>query len=322
MSVWLRRILASDTFFPDLVLVLLCGLALLHGLGTTHDLEWGGDSDNYRDVAAAQSILDGYFWNDSLYLGESLWYSPLTPTLVAGVSWLTNLPVHVVHTRLGAFLNLLAPICFYALLASFFNRRVALASTAAFLFLTTPFLYPSWASATYSPNLFPVIFVQSLFYISLMVYRQAIRTGKRRWYVASGILLGLTFLGHTAPAVILGSIIVLFTLKQLFNQRQANAPRVDMLRIVINVVILLVTAIIVSTPFLYTFLGRYHLHVINPLPNNWRWGQLDGVGIVGLVATQLIWPVTYIAMLGLKQFLSTDLLYVNNKMFSLSITGR
>jgi hypothetical protein len=290
----------------DLMLVLLCAIALLHGVAITHHLEWGTDSDNYRDVSAAQSILDGYFWNDSLYLGESLWYSPLTPTLVAGMSWLTNSPVHVVHTRLGAYINLLAPISFYVLVASFVNRRVALASTAAFLFLTTPFLYPSWASATYSPTLFPVIFVQTLFYLSLIVYRQAVRSGQCKWYGAAGILLGLTFLGHTAPALILGGIIVLYSLSQWFNMRKHHATRREMIQLVANLFLLLIVAIMVSLPFLYTIVGRYHLHILNPLPNNWRWGQLDGINVIGLIVTQFIWPVSYLAIIGLKRFLSSS----------------
>jgi hypothetical protein len=87
-----------ETRAADALLVILCILVFAHGVSATADLEWGSDVDHYRDVAAAQSVLDGYFWSDPLYLGESLWYSPLTPALVAGVSWLTNSPVHVVHT--------------------------------------------------------------------------------------------------------------------------------------------------------------------------------------------------------------------------------
>ena len=209
-------------------------------------------------------------------------------------------------------MNLLAPITFYALVASFFNRRIALASAAGFLFFTGSPFFPSWASATYSPALFPVIFVQSLFYISLIAYRKALYTRQRKWHVAAGILLGLTFLGHTAPAVILGGIVVLFTLKQLYSLRKQRAPSAEILRVIADLVSLLGAALVISAPYLYSIVGRYHLRILNPLPNNWRWGPLDGANVVGLIAAQLVWPPTYVALIGFVRFLSSKWLYGSN----------
>jgi 4-amino-4-deoxy-L-arabinose transferase-like glycosyltransferase len=182
----LRTHLQTEKGIADLLAILLCVVAFIHGFNASHDLEWGNDLDHLRDVAAAQTILDGGFWDDPYYAGESQWYNPLTPTLVAAAARLTGAPLPTVHIRLGAYIDLLPAICFYILVASLFNRYVALASTACFLFFTSAPSHPTWASATYTPMLLPVVFAQAPFYLTLFAYRKAILANQRRYYAGGG----------------------------------------------------------------------------------------------------------------------------------------
>lgn len=273
----IRNKLASrvGTLGLDLIGILMCALAFMQGFLTTHDLDWGGDPDFYRDIAHAQTIRDGYYWADPLYLGETLWYNPLVPALVAGGSWLTNLPVYLVHTRIGAYFNLLAPISFYILIAYLFDRWTAVISTLGFLFIVSNHA-PSWASATYSPWLFTQNFVQSGFYFTLAVYKRALYAEKYRWYLAVGILLGITFLGHTAPALILGSIIGIFTLQTIIQSRSSVLSSLfPPYRMIINFGIVLILALIVSIPFLYSIVGHYHLKIKNWASSIWLYYSLN-----------------------------------------------
>lgn len=257
-----------------LLLVIMCSFAFWQGWQTTADLTWPpGDEDFYRDIAHAETILDGKFGADPLYRAEGAWYNPLTPALVASVARLTNLPLPLVYARLGAWLNLLAPLMFYLLAAVFLDRWTAVAATFAFLFVTGNWL-PAWSAATYSPWLFAANFVQVLFYLTLLVYRQALRTQQRRWFAATGIALGLTFLGHTAPAFIIGGIIGALSLLDFLRSKRTSATAVTRAQIALNVGLVIVCALIVSLPLLASIVGRYRLHTINSAPGSWIYDPL------------------------------------------------
>jgi hypothetical protein len=189
----------------DLAVLLACLVAFWHGWRATRDLAWPPDFDLYRDISIAQTMLDGGGMADPAYPGERLWYNPLVPGVVAGISWLSGWPAPVVYARVGPYLNLLAPLCFYLMVAYLFkDRLIALTSTLAFLFVTCQ--YPaSRACATYSPWLFTANFTQAGFFLTLALYERGLRDGRRRGFLLVGLMLGLTFLGHTAPALILGS---------------------------------------------------------------------------------------------------------------------
>jgi hypothetical protein len=58
-----------------------------------------------RGASATPSIVDRF----------DLSPRTLTPGLVGAASVALRLPVHIVETRIGAYVNLLAPITFYAM---------------------------------------------------------------------------------------------------------------------------------------------------------------------------------------------------------------
>ena len=145
--------------------------AFVMGLITTRSLEWPGDSDNYRDIASAQTIADGELTSDNNYLNEKLWYNPLIPGLIALLNEITGVPIPKLYAQAGTYLNLFAPISFAVMVLILFGKRVALISTIAFLFLINGHLH-SLSLASYTPWLFPISFMQSFFYllIALFVY--------------------------------------------------------------------------------------------------------------------------------------------------------
>ena len=280
-----------------------CLMAFLHSFRSLRGLEWPYDSDMFRDIALAQTIADGGWPADPYYAGELSWYPPLVPVVVALCSTVSGIPVPLVYTRGGAFFDLLCPIALYLLVARLFGCWAGLASVVSFLFLG-PTDLPSWAMPTYSPWMFPATFVQGIFYVGLaMLFGVAVRgsnvqrhgkVGIR--FLAVGAVLGLTFLGHAAPAIILAACIGVVLL-----MLEPGAPfRPRALRIGLLGLLALVAALLVSSPFLANILFHYHLHIQNPVPNNWnggdvligRWRALgqsflaveNGVAVLGLVA--------------------------------------
>ncbi len=256
---------------PEMILALMCIFVFNQGVSATRDLTWPGDLDLFRDISQAQTIADGNFLGDPQYLNETLWYNPLTPSIVAVASRILAQPIPSLYVRLGAYLNLLAPIAFFVLIALLFDRWTAVIATFAFLFIAPATNEPSWALGTYSPWLFSANFAQGIFYVAVALYLKARSTNKRRWYVLAGLSWGLTFLAHTAPAIILGLIITITTLWTMVRR----LPAWPVVRSIgVNFAMMIGLALLVSAPLIYSIWGRYHLQVLNPAPSNWAYEPL------------------------------------------------
>lgn len=278
-----------DKIIADFLVVALCAFAFVKAIQTTGDLRWPYDLDQFREIGIAQSIMDHRYGTDHLYRGETIWYNPLTSIVVATLTRLTAAPVYLVVTRAGPYLNLLGPIAFYILVAYLFDRWTALAATAAFLFAPIGEA-PGWAAATYSPWLFSPNFTQAFFYFGLVSYAKALRSTSWRWDAATGLLLGLTFLGHTAPAVIFGAIVAITTLTSLMGGDGEKRLR--------RALIIFATAFVISLPFTFSILFHYHLRVANPVPSNWLYPSVALKNLPDLLGSFFSW-FTLIALIGL-----------------------
>ena len=249
-----------------LVVVMLAG-AFSVVFKTASGLEWPGTNielpaiDLYRDIASAQTILDSGYGPDPAYLGERTWYNPLTPSLIAFVSRVSGWPVPKVAAQIGIYANLLAPVALFLMCAILFDRWVALFATAGFLFVISSSL-PSWVGPSYSPWMLPVSFVQSLFYLSVVVLHRAMGAQRLVAFVPVGLMWGLTFLGHTAPALILGGIITMVTILALVRPMPGTSRSL----IVTRWALLILIALIVSSPFAFNIVGAYGLRIQNPVP--------------------------------------------------------
>ncbi|MBI4302233.1 MAG: hypothetical protein HY664_06475 [Chloroflexi bacterium] len=286
----------AESLILGIALFFFLGLALYQGLRTTADLIRPYDVDLYRDIAQAQTIRDGNLLGDPFFRGETLWYNPLTPALVAGASWLTDLPVPLVYTRLGAYLNLLAPISFYILATYLFDPWIALASTIGFLFMVNG-NEPSWAVATYSPWLFSINFVQAFFYLALVAYGKAMTTKKQYWYLLVGVSLGIIFLGHSASALLIAIIIGGNTFQTLISESKHKKGLYVTSELLGNVALILIPALALSFPFLYSIVGQYRLDIQNPAPFRWTYEDLY-LSNLGPLFLKNISLVTAIAITG------------------------
>jgi hypothetical protein len=292
---------------PVVFALVLIAYAFSVGVRTTSGLTWPGQDwsgagiDLYRDIASAQTMIDTGYGPDPTYLDEKTWYNPLTPTITAVVSVVTDLPPHVVAARIGAYVNVLAPLTFLLLCIKLFDRWTAFYATAAFLFLTSGPL-PSWVSATYSPWFMPVNFVQALFYPALLVLWKAHRTGSVGWYLAAGAAWGLVFLGHTAPALILGVMNCLWLASlawTAWRERDAarQARRREALkRGAVRFAIMAAVAIVVSAPFVMIIAGHYGLRIKNAVPSAFSY-ELLARGLPRLIVIHLTIPMAF-ALLG------------------------
>ncbi len=255
----------GETMRSVLGVVVLLGLAFAVCWRTTRDLEWPQDHDLYRDMAAAQSFLDEGFGRDACYRGETVWYNPLAPLAGAFAHQLTGQPLRIVFARGGTYLNLLGPLSFVLLAWRLAGGRVALIALSGFL-VSVGGAFPSWGAATYSPWLYPVNFAQAFFY--LLVLRLVV-LGERPltagWAIATGLLWGLTFLAHTAPTLIFAALLACHLGAPLWARRREGWAVIRPL--VWPVILLGAAAALVVSPFAWSIIGHYRLHIVNPVPN-------------------------------------------------------
>jgi hypothetical protein len=238
--------------------------AFLVARRATADLDWPNDGDEFREIAAARAVLNQGFGADPYYAGEHVWYNPLTSVLIAAASVVTHTPLHIAATRGGAYVNLLAPAGFFLLVAALFGWWRAIVAVAVFLFLQ-PAGLPPWMAASYSPWLYPICFAQGFFYLTLSSWVLARRGEGLAQYGLTGLLLGLTFLAHTAPAVLFGVIASFDTALAIAAGRGANG---NVRRRARGWIVVVVVALVVSAPFLRWIVGHYRLHLVNTRPND------------------------------------------------------
>ena len=297
--IWLRQTAWKNRqrLLLDFTFVAFCAFAFIKAIQTTADVQWPYDLDQFRDIGMAQAVLDHRYGTDHLYLGETVWFNPLVSVIIAALSRAGGMSPVLVITHLGLYLNLFAPLAFYFLVAYLFDRWVALVAAVAFLFAPIGDA-PSWVAATYSPWLLTQNCVQTFFYLTLAAYLKALGSNRRPWFVLVGLLLGITFLGHTAPAIILGILMVIGTFKCCIHQAKKGRLSAAGLREVSNLVVILSVAFVVSVPFTFSILGRYHLAIVNHAPNNWKYPLLLASNFSAFVWDNISW-FTAFALLGL-----------------------
>jgi hypothetical protein len=249
----------ASTFAVAGLSIALILVAFLQNRAVVSGFSAPGLDIQYRELAGAQTILDQGYGPDASYASERTWYNPMAIWLIAGLSRITGAPPALVIARSGPYVNLVAPIAFFVLVALLFDRFAALAATAAFVFAVGtqfPFTY----SASYSPWFAPENFAQAGMYLSVAASSRTFELKRSpAWAVAAGGLLGLTFLTHVAPAL-LSSVVCVFLAVSEWRRSRRLRGSAGRLATILGV------AFLVSLPFTLQILGHYHLAIVNQFP--------------------------------------------------------
>lgn len=281
------------------VIGIMLGVAFYACYRTTYDLNWTSASDFDRDIAFIHGNLEGNFGKDPNYVGEWLWYNPLLFSIETFLVKITGLPVNVIVTRAGVYLNVLAPLAFLTMMWVFFDKKIATAGLLAFLFLSTNGI-PGWSSATFSPWLYPVCFVQFIFYLNLIFFYLAFETRSFIWFLILGIGLGFSFLGHLAPTLIAIGIvaeIMLFEFFRLYRLKDWGGMKKTGLLASVSAIAFL----IVASPLLYYIAGKYHMHYVNRRPFELEDNQTN-IFYLGGILKRNFSPALIVSLVGLWWF--------------------
>jgi hypothetical protein len=233
------------------------------------------DPDLYRSAAISQTLLNGAWLGDPFFAGEWNWYNPLVPAIVAVLHTLTGVPVLELYARGGVLLNMLAPVALWVVVRVLLGSGAGVAAVFAFLFLPPRFM-PGWSTAGYWPWLFSSVFTQAVFYAGLLAVDSAGRSTAIRHWLVAGLALGVVFLGHTAPALIFGGVLVLAALRTW--RRGASAGRsLALLASALGV------AMVVSLPLVVSVVARYRLAVLNNVLSLYEFPETEPANILGFL---------------------------------------
>lgn len=243
---------------PGMIVGALLLACCVKGFLVTAGVEVPPDPDTVRDLGFIQGFIDGNWFGDPAIAGGWRWYPPLLHGLAALVIGGLGLSLLPTWLHAGVLLNLLSPLTFYLM-----NRRLigpwpAVAATTVFV-LFDSVVMPSDAAAGYTPWTLTPALAWPLFFGS--VWLIASRLARLRLADAAliGTALGLVFLAHTVPAVLLSGITVSAAVAA-----HGLRPRVLLWLGVVGG-----TELLWSAPFLLPLIRAYHLHIANPGPGAW-----------------------------------------------------
>jgi hypothetical protein len=148
-----------------------------------------------------------------------------------------------------------------------FGRAAAVAGLAGYLFFLSG--NTNLSGATYTPWLFPGSFMQAFFYMGVAgtYYLFKRDRGILSW-VFVGVLVGLCFLGHAAPALILVVMITGLTLQNVARSYRSD-DRGPALQCFLRLAACGTAALGISLLILLPIFTHYRFHVINPYPATW-----------------------------------------------------
>lgn len=259
----------KQVFFSRIIPAILAGILIGWGLTialrAVDGARWPSEWDAHRDASIAQSILDGRYPEDPILSGEVSWFNPMTGAVIALVSRITGLTPPAAVVKMGPWLNLIAPIGFYLLMAAIFDGRTALAALCLFLFGKDPSVL-SCIRATYMPWLMAPWYAPGLFCFTLLMFHVARTRNRTDYYALAGVLLGVTFICHTAPAVFSGAVMTFVVLSDAYAAWRTPEGLRSAQALIQRFLLLLLIAFLMSLPYTGPILWRYQFQVQNVWP--------------------------------------------------------
>jgi hypothetical protein len=278
----------AERWVPWGVLLLLLIVCTVNGLWATAGLKAAPDVDSWRDVGLIQSFLDGNWFGDPAYAGEWRWYPPLMHGLGAAGVWLSGASPMSFWVRIGPWINLLAPLTFFLMNARLLGRPAAVTATAVFVLFNGTLTYP-YNVASYTPQPLTPSLTLPLFFLGITLIHARGSSARMRDAAVIGSVLGIVFLAHTVPALLLSAVVTMTA----FSQSGIR------LRTLLWLAIVALIELAWGLPFLGPLFFHYGLHIANPVPGAWMaalmeprdgsWLRLVAFNLPGVLAAAGAW---------------------------------
>lgn len=211
--------------------------------------------DTFRDAGFVQGFLDGNWFGDPGIGGAWRYYPPLIHALFAGAAAMTGISPLRLLIAAAPWVNLVVPLGFFLMCRSLAGAPAAVFGTAL-LVIFNGWVLPPWVSAAYHPWFSVPLLALGAFFFSAWLIHARIRSQSIGDAVLIGAAVGLTFLAHTVPALILAAMLPVAVL----------AVRGPKLATLAWLAIAGVVTLAFSLPLLLPLIAAYRLHVLNASP--------------------------------------------------------
>jgi hypothetical protein len=250
---WPRAMRALLQAWPWVVLVALLGVCLVHGLWVVRGLGYyTAILDTYRDAGFVQGFMDGNLSGDPSIEGAKRYYPPLLHALAAVVASIAHAPPLQLLVRAAPWVNLLIPATFFLMVRRLIDAPAAAVATVLLVCFDGSLL-PPWMAASYSPWHSVPALTQALFFCCVWVLSARAQRGRFGDAILIGSMIGIVFLAHTVPAVILA----------VMTAAAAVSMQGMRIRTVAWVGTAALTAMLWTLPFMIPLVTTYHLKVLN-----------------------------------------------------------
>ncbi len=239
--------------WPWAVLLVLLAACLGHGLWVVRGLgPYTAVYDAYRDVGFVQGFLDGNLLGDPSTEGAQRYYPPLLHALAALVASITQIPPLELLVRAAPWVNLLVPASFFLMVRRLVNAPAAAIATTVFVCFDG-LLLPPWMAASYTPWTSVPALTQALFFCSVWLISARIRQARFIDALSIGSAIGIVFLAHTVPALILAAV----TAAAALATHRMTMRTIAWIAAVGGVVVLW------ALPFILPLVIHYHLKIVH-----------------------------------------------------------
>ena len=244
---------APPRVWPWVVLLVLLAGCLVHGLWIVRELGlYTAIIDTYRDAGFVQGFLDGNLMGDPSIDGAKRYYPPMLHALAAVVASITHTQPLQLLVRAAPWVNLLIPATFFLMVRRLIDAPAAAVATALLVCFDGALL-PPWMASSYSPWHSVPALTQSLFFCGVWLIAARTQQGRFADALSIGSAIGVVFLAHTVPALILAAIAVATALSM-------QGAR---LRTLAWIGAAALTALVWALPFMIPLLSTYHLKILN-----------------------------------------------------------
>jgi hypothetical protein len=244
---------ACARLWPWAVLLILLVICLVHGLWVVRGLGlYTAILDTYRDAGFVQGFLDGNLDGDPSIDGAKRYYPPVLHALAAVVALITHIQPLQLLIRAAPWVNLLIPATFFLMVRRLIDAPAAAIATVLFVCFDGSLL-PPWMAASYSPWHSVPALTQALFFCGVWLISARVHRGRFSDALLIGSMIGIVFLAHTVPALILAAIAAAAAVS-------AQGMR---MRTVVWVGAVGMLALLWALPFMIPLITTYHLKIVN-----------------------------------------------------------
>jgi hypothetical protein len=249
----LTRARACARLWPWAVLLTLLVTCLAHGLWVVRGLGWyTAILDTYRDAGFVQGFLDGNLDGDPSIDGAKRYYPPVLHALAAAVALITHTQPLQLLIGAAPWVNLLIPATFFLMVRRLIDAPAAAIATVLLVCFDGSLL-PPWMAASYSPWHSVPALTQALFFCGVWLISARTQRGRFGDALLIGSVIGVVFLAHTVPALILAAITAAAAVSAQ-GMRMRTGAWVGTAALI---------AVLWTLPFMLPLVTTYHLKILN-----------------------------------------------------------